>query len=296
MTEAAKTSGPDRVLRAMTDDGALRIMTACTTETVRGVIGAQAPRADVAEVLGDMVSAAILFRETMAPTLRVQAVIRGLANSGQVMADSHPDGWARGLVQQREGAPPFALGRGALMQMMRSLPNGDLQQGVVELGGGDTVSEGLMSYMQQSEQIVTMARVATILDGDRVVAAGGYLVQLLPEAPDREAAVLTMATRLEQGFTDIRERIEATGADPQDMIDAIFEGMPHTALGSSAIRFGCDCSRLRVLSSLASLDRADLESLKNEAGSAPLEMGCDWCGTEYRVEKKDLERLLEPPS
>lgn len=289
-------SSTDRVLRAMTDDGALRIMTARTTDTVRGVLEAQSPRADVAEPLGDLVTAAILFRETMAPTLRVQAVVRGLAGSGQLIADSHPDGWARALVQQKEGAPPFALGRGALLQMMRSLPTGDLQQGVVELRSGDDVSEGLMSYMQQSEQIVTMARVTSVFDGETLVAAGGYLVQLLPEAPDREAAVLTMASRLEDGFMDIRDRVRETDADPQAMIDAIFEGMEHTALGASDVRPGCDCSRTRVLTSLASLDRADLESLEKETATAPLEMGCDWCGTQYLVERKDLKRLLEPKS
>jgi redox-regulated HSP33 family molecular chaperone len=47
-----------------------------------------------------------------------------------------------------------------------------------------------------------------------------------------------------------------------------------------------------VLSSLATLSRGDLEELLE--GNAPLEIGCDWCGKEYRVDPEDLRHLLEP--
>ncbi len=290
----------DRVLRAMTDDGALRIMVARTTDTAQGAIRAQGVEGDLASELGQMVTAAVLFRETMAPNLRVQGVVRGLADSGQIIADSHPDGSARGLVQRKPGAPPFVLGRGALMQMMRSLPNGEMQQGVVELSDGGTISLGLMNYMQLSEQTVTMARVACVMGKgevkDEVVAAGGYLVQLLPEAPDREAAVLEMANRLEGEFESIETRLAESDADPHALLAAIFQGMKHTHLGESEVRFACECSRIRVLTSLASLGRGDLESLLAEAKLEPLEMGCDWCGNQYRVDRRDLEKLLEAPS
>ncbi|MFT5356268.1 MAG: molecular chaperone Hsp33 [Polyangiales bacterium] len=57
--------------------------------------------------------------------------------------------------------------------MTRALPGGKLHQGIVELPGTD-INEGVMRYMQLSEQIVTMVRVATVLDdAGEVVAAGG---------------------------------------------------------------------------------------------------------------------------
>ncbi len=281
----------DRVLRAMTDDGAFRMMVVQSTETVRGAIDAQQASGDAARILGDMVTSAILYRETMAPTLRVQAVIKGANGSGQIIADSYPDGRTRGLFQHKPDAPPFHLGQGSMLQMMRSLPKGELYQGVVELPKSGGVSEGLMSYMKSSEQIATVVRVTSVMNGaSEVKAAGGFLVQLLPEAPDREGAIETMANRLEADFDDITDRLVGADASPDALLAEVFEGMPYTMLGDSAVHFGCDCSKVRVLTSLATLGVDELQKLL-EDGEA-LDLGCDWCGTNYRVETEELKGLL----
>ncbi|MBX3248635.1 MAG: Hsp33 family molecular chaperone HslO [Myxococcales bacterium] len=275
----------------MTDDGAFRMMAVRTTDTVRSVLRAQGLDVGTPEarLLGEMVTGAILFRETMSPTLRVQGVLKGAAGSGTLIADSHPDGWSRGLVQRRPEAPSFRLGAGAVLQMMRSLPNGELHQGVVEADerGFD---DALMGYMQLSEQIETVVRCAVIVEDGELKAAGGYLVQLLPEAPDREAAVMILAQRLEDDFDDIRGRLVATDASPDHLIEEVFYGMPYTPLGDSEVRAGCDCSHVRILAGLSTLGPDDLQEMV-DAG-APLEIGCDWCGAEYRVEVEALRHLL----
>ncbi|MAQ19526.1 MAG: heat-shock protein Hsp33 [Sandaracinus sp.] len=281
----------DRVQRAMTDDGAFRVMTARTTETVREVLQAQGVKGQLGRALGELVTAAVLYRETMAPTLRVQIALKGAGESGTLLADSHPDGWARGLVQRKADAPPFELGEGAMMQLMRSLPNGELHQGVVHVPER-SISEAVMGYMRQSEQIETMARVATVFEGDEVIAAGGYLVQILPEAPDQEGALLVMAQRLEDDFASIDERLAKTDADAHELMEEILYAMPHTQLGDSGVRFDCDCSRARVMGSLASLGRDDIRSLVDDG--EPLEMSCDWCDTQYVIELPELQGLLSP--
>ena len=281
----------DRVLRAMTDDGAFRVMTARTTDTVRGVLEAQKATGAIRRALGELVTTAVLYRETMAPILRVQVALRGANHSGTLLSDSHPSGWARGLVQRKDDAGPFDLGAGALLQMMRSMPKGNLHQGVVEVPGR-SLSEGVMAYMRRSEQIETMSRVATVFEGDTVVAAGGYLVQILPEAPEKEGALAVMAQRLEDDFSSIDERLAKTDASASDLMDELLYGMPHTGLGDSPIRYGCDCTRARVLGSLATLSRDDVRELASEG--EPLEMSCDWCNSVYVIELSELRGLLDP--
>lgn len=275
----------------MTDDGAFRVMTARTTDTVRGILAAQKVSGTVGRVLGELATAAVLYRETMAPTLRVQVALRGADESGTLLADSHPDGWTRGLVQRADGGPPFGLGPGTLLQMMRSLPSGDLHQGVVEVPDRN-LSEAVMGYMRRSEQIETFTRMAVVFEGDEVVAAGGYLVQILPEAPDQEGALAVMAARLEADFASIDERLAKTDADANDLLEEILYAMPHTELGDTEIRYACDCSRTRVLGSLSTLGRSDLRELVDEG--KPLEMSCDWCQTDYVIEVAELQGLLDP--
>jgi molecular chaperone Hsp33 len=279
----------DVVMRAMTNDGAFRIVAARTTDTVRGVISAQTLSGPVATDMADLVTSAVLYRETMAPTLRVQCIVRLNEGAGQLVADSHPDGWSRGLVQSASpDAPPNIRQTQATLEMMRTLPNSELHRGVVEVPQSGNLSEAFMRYMQLSEQIVSMVSLGAVLEGP-TPTAGGYLVQLLPEAAEAEAAMETMTKRLES-FVDIRDRLEASDGSPALLIEQIFEGMPFTWLHESEVRFGCQCSEVRVMTTLSLLDRSEIQELVDEG--EPLSIGCDYCGTSYAVEIAQLQGLL----
>ena len=66
----------DSVMRAMTNDGAFRVIAARTTDTVRSVVAAQNLSGALAHDMADLLSTAVLYRETMAPSLRVQCIVR----------------------------------------------------------------------------------------------------------------------------------------------------------------------------------------------------------------------------
>ncbi len=279
----------DSVVRAMTNDGAFRIVAARTTDTAQAVISAQELSGLAAQDMADLLTAAVLYRETMAPSLRVQCIVRFDDNAGQLVADSHPDGWTRGLFQKGSGeAPPDIRKTQATLQMMRTLPNSELQRGVVQLPEGGNLSEGFMRYMQLSEQIVSMISLGSVVEAQQP-AAGGYVVQLLPEAVEAEAAMETMTERL-GNFVEIRDRLQGSDSSPSQLVEQIFEGMPFTWLHSSDIRFGCHCSQVRVMTTLSVLNRTDIQELVDEG--EPLSVGCDYCGTSYTVEIAQLQGLL----
>ncbi len=279
----------DSVVRAMTNDGAFRIVAARTTDTAQAVISAQELSGLDAHDMADLLTAAVLYRETMAPSLRVQCIVRFDDNAGQLVADSHPDGWTRGLFQRGSGEAPADIRKTqATLQMMRTLPNSELHRGVVQLPKSGNLSEGFMRYMQLSEQIVSMISLGSVVGGQDP-AAGGYVVQLLPEAAEAEAAMETMTKRLEN-FVEIRNRLQASNSSPSQLVEQIFEGMPFTWLQSSDIRFGCHCSQVRVMTTLSVLNRTDIQELVDEG--EPLSVGCDYCGTSYTVEIAQLQGLL----
>jgi molecular chaperone Hsp33 len=273
----------------MTNDGAFRIVAARTTDTAQAVISAQELSGLAAQDMADLLTAAVLYRETMAPSLRVQCIVRFDDNAGQLVADSHPDGRTRGLFQKGSGeAPPDIRKTQATLQMMRTLPNSELHRGVVQLPEGGNLSEGFMRYMQLSEQIVSMISLGSVVEAQQP-ASGGYVVQLLPEAVEAEAAMETMTKRLEN-FVEIRDRLQGSDSSPSQLVEQIFEGMPFTWLHSSDIRFGCHCSQVRVMTTLSVLNRTDIQELVDEG--EPLSVGCDYCGTSYTVEIAQLQGLL----
>jgi molecular chaperone Hsp33 len=279
----------DRALTAVTHDGAFRVIVVRTTETVREAIRTQAVTGANARHLADVLTGTILVRLTMAPNYRVQGIVRGAGNRGTLVGDSYPDGTARALVQRPGGLTEVSLGRGALMQMMRHLPTGAVVQGVVEVPPGD-VSGALMGYFQASEQIECVASVGTVMDGDRVEAAGGYIVQLLPEVSRAPLAVMT--ERLDADFSDRDAVVRALQADPAALLGDILADMPFEQTQEHELRFGCHCSSVRVLASLATLPKADIRELMES--EEQLSIRCDYCGQDYEMSPKALAGLLSP--
>jgi molecular chaperone Hsp33 len=286
----------DSVVRAITQDGAFRVIAALTTDTVRGAALAQRARGDMARSFGELLTGAILIREAMAPRLRVQAILKG-KGAGSMVADSHPDGKSRGLVSfgagkkdEADAAPHDGGGipQGSLLQVMRTLPSGALHQGMVEVPHGGGISGALMAYMQDSEQVVsTIAVSAVIGEGDEVVAAGGYMVQLLPEVERGPLMVMTERLAGIERLDDVLLHNEVT---PDLLLDELLYGMPFTRLEDSPLAFGCNCSQIRLVSSLATLPRSDIEDLVRDG--EVLEINCDYCGKEYRIAPAQLRSLL----
>jgi molecular chaperone Hsp33 len=277
----------DSVLRAITDDGAFRVIVARTTDTVQHVLNAQGASGATGKHLGDLVTGSILFRETMAPNLRVQGILKGAGGSGSLVADSHPSGKTRGLVQLSSGSSEINIGPGAIMQMMRTLPDGKINQGFVEVPDSGGISRALMEYMQTSEQVVSMLAMGTLLDETRVLAAGGYLVQLLPEVGRGPLMVMTERLR---DFENIDAQLKDPNFTPDWLLEELLYGMPYTRLESSEIGFECWCNELRVVSAIATLPKPDIEHLL--AGGEVLEIACEYCKREFRIPPARLQGLL----
>ncbi len=277
----------DSVLRAITDDGAFRVITARTSQTVSGAIAAQGATGSTARTFGELITGAILYRETMAPQLRVQGVLKGSGGTGSLVADSHPSGRTRGLVQLK-GGRELDLGNGAVIQMMRTLPSGRIAQGLVQLPSGGGISQALMEYMQTSEQVVSMVAVSTVAGGGGSFAAGGYMVQLLPEVGRGPLMVMTERLR---DFESIDERVGEPDFSPESLLEQLLDGMPFTRLEESAVGFECWCDELRVVAAIATLSKSDLEHLL--ADGEVLEIACEYCKREYRIPPARLRGLLE---
>jgi molecular chaperone Hsp33 len=224
----------------------------------------------------------------MAPQLRVQGVLKGSGKTGSLVADSHPSGKTRGLVQIESGGE-LMLDGGAVIQLMRTLPSGRIAQGIVELPNGGGISQAFMEYMQTSEQVVSMIAVSTLVgDDDRIVAAGGYMVQLLPEVGRGPLMVMTERLR---DFESIDDRVGEAGFSPESLLEQLLDGMPFTRLEESAVGFECWCDELRVVSAIATLPKSDVEHLL--AGGEVLEISCEYCKREYRIPPARLRGLLE---
>lgn len=279
----------DGVVRAMTEDGAFRVIAVETSATVRGAIAAQSATGSTARLFADLLTGAVLVRETMAPTLRVQGILKGSGNKGSLVADSHPDGTTRGLVQLKKTST-LDVSTGAVLQLMRTLPSGALHQGIVELPTDGNLSSGLMAYMEQSEQVVSVIAVGVVGDlAQPCDRAGGYIVQLLPDADS--AAVTAMIEKLE-ALPAVNDLIAREGFSATALLDWVLRDSPYSIVEERSVSYGCNCSHERLLSSLSTLDRSEIVAMVEEGNV--LEITCDYCQSEYRISPEQLRGLLVP--
>ncbi len=282
-------SGNDGVLRAMTDDGAFRVMVARTTETARAVVEAQQVDGFAAHQLGEAVTAAGLVRETMAPGQRVQVILGDGAGS-LVVGDAWPEGRTRGLAQVKDRARGNDHAVGANWRVARALPRGGSHSGVVEAPRNGGLDGALATYFARSEQVETFLAVACVTDlsgSDSVRAAFGYVIQLLPELT--EPPLQSMRTRLAE-FGDLSTWLRSRGDDPQQILDALLVGCAYTPLATSPVMFGCHCSRERAIGAAAALGADDLRQLIAKAET--LRIHCDYCRELYEVGPSDFVQIL----
>jgi molecular chaperone Hsp33 len=270
----------------VTDDGAFRVITVRTTDLVRRMLAIRSLWGTEAVELAELVTGTILVRETMAPTHRVQCLLRSADGTSLWIGDSDPDGGARGLLT-RKAATGAASTKGGTLEVVRTLHNGELHRGTVQVPLGSTVSQALMVYLQESEQVVSMLAIGCVLGNDHVVAAGGYIVQLLPDVGQGPLAI--MAERL-RDFERIGPLLAKLDAATSPLMDELLYGMPFTRLDESPLAWRCRCGQDRVLASLATLPQSDLIALG--ADEKPIEPSCDFCGTAYTVSAEELRALL----
>lgn len=285
---ASLTTGSDQVVRSMTRDGAFRVITILATDTVRAAVQSQSASGVTARWLGEAIVGAILVREAMSPERRVQVLIKDVDGRTQLVADAHPEGWNRGIVRPGadEGDDPS---RNALLEVLYTLPNNVLQQGVVEIPAGGDLSSGLMVYMQESEQVTSMIAVRAIVDNETTVrAAGGYLVQLLPEA-SREA--LQSMTDVLTSFTGLESILSGANASADSLREAVLEDIEAQEMARTYLCFGCNCSQERILTGLSSLPRSDIQEMIDDDDA--LVINCDACGKHYAITVVELKQLLD---
>ena len=101
---------------------------------------------------------------------------------------------------------------------------------------------------------------------------------------------MVMTERL-QDFQSVEPMLRHGDFSPRWLLGELLYQMEYTELRQSEIRFHCWCDELRVVASLATLPKADLEELLG--ANEPLQIECDYCHKEYHIAPTQLRGLLD---
>ena len=288
----------DYLVRGMTLDGFVKAVAIRSTETVRRGAEIQKTTPNATAAFGRALTAASMMGnmqkvENGSMTLQ----IKGGGPIGSIVCVSDPMGNVRGYVTQPDvplvekypgkldvGA---TVGTDGALTVIRDLQMKEPYVGSVPLVSGE-IGDDVTRYFAQSEQTPTACALGVLVDRDQAVkVAGGYLIQLLPGAPDETIDMVERGIQKAGAVTAMLEQ----GMTPEDILGAVLGDLGVVFMETAPIEYRCYCSRDRVTAALISLGKKELTEIMEEGKTFPVE--CQFCDTIYTYTPDDIKGILK---
>ena len=260
--------------------------------------------------LGRVLTAAGLMGIMMKdPGDKLTLYFKGDGPARQILATAYGTGNVKGYIVNPDVDLPLtdkgkldvggSLGVGELT-VIRDLGLKEPYVGTIALVSGE-IADDLTAYFFISEQQNTSVALGVKVERALSIgAAGGMIIQMLPDAEDGAVDALeNMIAGMDPMTTVIsRVRENSGGMTESGIVTAvlqdIFADMPEEygiqVLEERDINWVCNCSRERLGQVLMTVGRSDLEDIIETDGKAELQ--CQFCLKKYNFDKEELLDIL----
>ena len=285
----------DEIIRAVTKDGQVIISVVSGRDLVEKAreLHDLSPVATAAlgrTLCGASILGNLLKEEDASVTLR----LNGGGPLGSVVAVADSEGNVRGYVDNPLVDLPLnekgkldvggAVGKNGTLTVSRDIGLKEPYIGSTALVSGE-VAEDLTYYLAESDQIGAACGLGVLVDKDRsVLCAGGFIVQLLPGAPESAIDAIEANIREMGQVTDV---LRTGTAD--ELLARVLKGAEIEVLSRTPVAYLCTCSRERVARAVASISRADLDEMAASGEGA--EVRCHFCNKVYRFTPTEIEAM-----
>lgn len=190
-----------------------------------------------------------------------------------------------------EEAPNF-LGEGHLAFTVDQGPNTNLYQGIVDLQGKN-LTECALRYFTQSEQIDTSLQLfLQAPEGESTSwSAAGIMLQKMPEAGGKadDKEKMDEAWNEAKIFTQSLTRDEVFNADlsSEEILHRLFHSNELVISKTKEYKFGCRCSRDKLLNTLSTFKPEDVEAMTE---NGKISATCNFCSERYVFDKNELAK------
>ena len=259
-------------------------------ETVRKIQGLS-PVASAA--LGRALAGVALLSADL-KTGKILLQINGGGPLGEILAEGNYQGDLRGTVRNpnvyleiKNKKLPVgeAVGKNGFISVVKDLGLKEVYQSSIKLISGE-IAEDLAYYLTVSEQIPSAVSLGVLVNTDgSILAAGGFMVQKLPEAQDKEIAELEEKLKNFPLITTLLSQNKT----PEEILEMLFSNIK--ILEKRELRYKCTCSKERVENMLIALGEKELEDFIKKKES--VEVTCHFCRTKYTIPLERIKELLK---
>jgi len=271
------TDTSDLLVRFLLPDAGVRGVHVRLGDSWREILSHGDYPAAATRLLGEASVASALFTGHTKVDGRLSIQLRSSSALRALFTECTSAGTLRGIAQLADGedapATLAGLGEGALLAITIENPGLDPRepqryQSMVALSG-DSLDDAFEDYFRHSEQLPTRLLLAS--DGEH---AAGLLLQKLPgDEGDEDGWIRTGA------LFDTLGREELLALPGSELLHRLFHEEQPELVGDKTLRFGCSCSRERVVSMLQSLGEDEARAAAEATGQ--VDIRCEFCGQEY---------------
>lgn len=288
----------DYIVRAITTDGWVKAMAITSTHMVERARQMHKTTPTATAALGRVLTVTSMMGnlqkvENGALTLQ----FKGGGPLGTILATSDAEGNVRGyvhnpsitLLEKYAGKLDVgaAVGTDGFLTVIRDLQMKEPYIGSVELVTGE-IADDVTAYFAQSEQTPTACALGVLIDTDQSTkVAGGYLIQLLPGAPDDVICKIEAGIACAGAVTPMMEK----GMSPEEILRTVLCEFELTMFEREPVEYRCYCSRERVEKTLITIGKKDMQEIVDEGKDITIE--CQFCDTVYKFTPKDVENLIK---
>ena len=287
----------DYIVRGITMDGYVKVVAIRSTEMVRRGAQIQGTTHNATAAFGRALTAASMMgymQKVDNGSMTMQ--IKGGGPIGNIVCVSDPVGNVRGyvyepnvpLVEKFPGKLDVGatVGTDGTLTIIRDLQMKEPYVGSVPLVSGE-IGDDVTAYFAHSEQTPTACALGVLVDTDlSVKVAGGYLIQLLPGAPDEVIDAVEAGIKRAGSVTSMLD----AGLTPEDMLGQVLGSLGVVFMETTEVSYKCYCDRDRVTSALISLGKEELKEIAAEGKSFPI--SCQFCDTVYEFTPEDIKGLI----
>ena len=151
------------------------------------------------------------------------------------------------------------------------------------------IAEDMTYYFAKSDQIPTAIGLGVLVDTDcSVKTAGGYMIQLMPDATEETAEKIEEIVRNAPPITEMLEK----GMTAEEILFYLTDGFDMVVTNHTITPvYKCKCSEKRMRNAVISIGKEELERIIEEDGKCEVE--CQFCNSKYVFQKDELLKMYE---
>jgi molecular chaperone Hsp33 len=288
----------DFLIRGASEDGAIRFFACTSTNLVEEARRIHDCYPVAAAALGRMLTVGSMMGNMLKADEDILTLqINGKGPAGSVVAVSDNSGNVRGYIYNPHVETTFkpsgkldvgsAIGYDGNLTVIKDLGLKKPYIGHIPIVSGE-IGDDFTVYFANSEQIPTSVGLGVLVEPDgHVSAAGGFIVQVMPEALEDTIALLEHNLAYLRPISDM----VSAGLTAEELIGEVLKGIDFNILEKKEIGYVCNCNRDRIESVLISLGEAELVDIIEEDQKA--EISCHFCTNKFHFNKEELNTLLE---